>query len=479
MLDERLRICAVFVVGKNICDVGTDHGYLPIYLLNENICEHAYACDINEKPLLSARNNLLKHPEISSKMEFILSNGLEKVPVSEISDIIIAGMGAELIADILTKGGDLRGKNLILQPMTNHAYLRNFLCENGFEIIKEKAVIDKNHSYVIINARFTGVKTYISETESYFGKLSFDDENSQIYLDKIANKMLKIYYSSGQIDKYILGYKLFNKIGGKIMTTANDIYKIVDKISPFEYVHGGDNSGFIVGDKSAEVKKALVTLDITRDVVLEAIEKKADIIISHHPVIYNPLYKLDDSSPACLAYKNNIALICSHSPLDMADGGINDIIFDMLGAIFSNMKKEDVLESIHPNGRGYGIVCSCDENKNSCEELAKKLKDLFGCSVVRYTKTTKPIRKIALCSGGSGGVAEVARQKGADAYIGGDFKHDIFIDARNNDYAIFDCGHFHTENIVTEYLIKKFAELLPDFEVEIAENSTDPAFYAL
>ncbi|MDE6599627.1 MAG: class I SAM-dependent methyltransferase, partial [Oscillospiraceae bacterium] len=135
MLDKRLRLCADMVRGKRVCDVGTDHAYLAAELLSEGRCETAVAADINEKPLAAARLTLEK-AGVLDRAELILSDGLENIPESGITDIVIAGMGGELIAAILSRCGWLDGKNLILQPMSRADFLIKWLCENGFEILR-------------------------------------------------------------------------------------------------------------------------------------------------------------------------------------------------------------------------------------------------------------------------------------------------------------------------------------------------------
>ncbi|MBR6874655.1 MAG: SAM-dependent methyltransferase, partial [Ruminococcus sp.] len=102
MNDNRLLACARLVRGSRAADVGTDHGYLPMYLVQNGICESALACDINEKPLASARENIEK-AGLSDKIGVYLSDGLGSVPCEGITDVIVAGMGGELIADIISR----------------------------------------------------------------------------------------------------------------------------------------------------------------------------------------------------------------------------------------------------------------------------------------------------------------------------------------------------------------------------------------
>ncbi|MDE6596637.1 MAG: Nif3-like dinuclear metal center hexameric protein [Oscillospiraceae bacterium] len=261
------------------------------------------------------------------------------------------------------------------------------------------------------------------------------------------------------------------------MYTVKDIFAAMDVIAPMKNLHKGDNSGLLVGDETAPVAKVLFALDITCEVVREAVEIGAEVIVAHHPVIFHPLYTLDDSNPACLALKHGIACICFHSPLDMADGGINDIIFDMLNPELK-LKKQAVLEPVHSDGRGYGWVCSVG-NEIMPDKLGTLLKDIFGNKVVRYTNSGRIVKKIAFCSGGAGGNLPLAIKQGADAYITGDVKHDQWITARNSGIALYDCGHFHTEDIVIQYLIKRFGEIFSGLELIHAKADKDPVDYIM
>ncbi|MBQ7980627.1 MAG: Nif3-like dinuclear metal center hexameric protein [Oscillospiraceae bacterium] len=482
MLDKRLNLCAEFVKGDRICDIGTDHAYLVAELLSSGRCSTAVAADINEGPLAAARATLEK-AGVLDRAEVILSDGLKSVPESGITDIVIAGMGGELISRILEACDWLDGKNLILQPMTQAPHLIKWLYGNGFEIVEQRAVIDGRFCYTVINAVKTNAAS-ISVTPLFeqLGKLDFADEASVVYAEKQAERL----YASGRslrdsghsaeaVKNIGLAAEIIVASGGKPMYTVKDIYAMMDEIAPMKNLHKGDNSGLIVGNPDAEVKKVLFALDITCDVVREAIEIGANVIVAHHPVIFHPLYALDDGNPACLAFKNNIACICFHSPLDMADGGINDIIFDMLNPTLK-LKKHETLEPIHPDGRGYDFTCSVGEEILP-EDLAKLLKDIFGCTVVRYTNSRKKILKLAFCSGGAGGNLPLAIAQGVDAYITGDVKHDQWITARNSGIALYDCGHFHTEDIAIPYLISRFKAAYAGLELVQAKADTDPVDY--
>ncbi len=358
------------------------------------------------------------------------------------------------------------------------------LCENGFEIKRQSAAVDGKFRYTVINAVYCGQKMPCTPLFEQIGKLDLSVPEAVLYAQSRAERL----YSAGRsmrdagrsaeaVKNIGLAAEIIMKTGGKPMFSVMDIFALMDTIAPMKNLHKGDNSGLLVGDKNASVTKVMFALDITCDAVREAAEIGAEAIVAHHPVIFHPLYSLDESNPACLALKHGIACICFHSPLDMADGGINDIIFDMLAPALS-LKKQSVLEPVHPDGRGYGWVCSAG-NELMPDELGRLLKDTFGCTVVRYTNSGKSVKKLAFCSGGAGGNLPLAIEQGADAYITGDVKHDQWITARNSGIALYDCGHFHTEDIAVQYLMNRFKAEYKGLEIVRAKADRDPVDYIL
>lgn len=258
------------------------------------------------------------------------------------------------------------------------------------------------------------------------------------------------------------------------MLKVRDIINEMNAIAPISLMQKGDNSGLLVGSHDDKAEKVIAALDITNEVVEEAKSRGADVIISHHPVIFSPLYSLTDKNPACRAAKYGIACICYHSPLDLVKGGMNEIIYDILKGPFSLKTPECFLEPV--GELGYGLVCEL-EKEIEPEKAAYLLKEGFGCRFVRYSRGGRNIKKLAYCSGSGGGMLEEAIRLGADALITGDVKHDRMITAWNEGVTLFDCGHYHTEKIILPYLKKRFSEDLPQVSFEIAKADVDPCEY--
>ena len=182
----RLSLCADFVrEGSRLADIGTDHGYLPIALCQSGKIPSAIACDINPLPLRSAEENIAKFG-LSKMIKTRLSDGLKELAPNEVDDIVIAGMGGELIRDILSSAPWVKdeAKHLVLQPMTHHDDLIRWLYENGFDIERQAAVRDDGKAYTVLSTRFTGDKTDCDLYTAIVGKLDPRDENSRGFLSR-------------------------------------------------------------------------------------------------------------------------------------------------------------------------------------------------------------------------------------------------------------------------------------------------------
>lgn len=215
-LDVRLKFSADEVrKGKKVADIGTDHAYLPAYLIENDICPSAIAADIGKGPLENAKKVVSTSEILSERIELRLSNGLKEIRPDEAEDIVIAGMGGILISEILTAAPWVKDetKRLILQPMSHAEDVRRYLCENGFEIIKEKACSDAKHNYIIIVAEFTNKENDKDEAFYYKGLIQFDkSEDAQKYhnsrmasLTKKRDALKNAGQNVSELDKIING----------------------------------------------------------------------------------------------------------------------------------------------------------------------------------------------------------------------------------------------------------------------------------
>ena len=189
-LDKRLLSCAEFVrAGAVFADIGTDHGYLPLFLLREGRITRAYLSDVNRGPLSSAERNATEEG-LSDKCEFILTDGARALCDKGITDYAICGMGGELITRIIGDAPHLftEGTRLILQPMTKQECVRRFLVENGFSVITERFSFDSGKYYVTVVAEYTGTKLEISDEDAELGfKMAHDGDRVE-YLGYLEGK---------------------------------------------------------------------------------------------------------------------------------------------------------------------------------------------------------------------------------------------------------------------------------------------------
>ena len=192
-LGARLQKCADFVrEGKKLADIGTDHGYVPVCLLQSGKIPFAVAVDVHKGPLESAMNNASRCG-VADKMHFVCGDGLHGVLPDEAEDIVIAGMGGELIARLLEKCPWVKnGVNLVLQPMTKWDVLRKWLYDNGFEVKKELACTEGQFAYSVMQAVYTGKTPSHDCDDRYlqFGFVKPEGEGKE-YIARQAKRIFK------------------------------------------------------------------------------------------------------------------------------------------------------------------------------------------------------------------------------------------------------------------------------------------------
>ncbi len=224
--------------------------------------------------------------------------------------------------------------------------------------------------------------------------------------------------------------------------TVRDIYNFLDEKFPFSSALDYDNSGLLIGDAKQTVLGAVVCLDCTHSTIELAEKTGAQLIITHHPVIFDPVRNVLKGDIVHEIIKRGISVISAHTNLDTADGGVNDALANALS--LQNIEK---------------IVCSDGSTfrKGSlntpmtADELAEFAGKILGIKP-RYTAGNKKIHTVAVCGGSGGNMISDAVRSGADAYITGDIKHHIFVYAANIGFTVMDCGHFATEQTVIEPL---------------------------
>lgn len=232
------------------------------------------------------------------------------------------------------------------------------------------------------------------------------------------------------------------------MAKVKDFYGYLNSIAPFETQEDWDNSGMLVGDMDAEVKKVAVVLDITHEEIKKAKAIGADLIISHHPVIFNPIKSVTRGSVPYELVASSINALCCHTPLDIANGGTNDSLAELLGIEVT--RTEDPILRL-------GTV-----EPTTAENLAGKIAKILNTKV-RYADAGRKIEKIAICTGAGCSLIEAAGE--IDAFITGDASHHNFLDCIQAGITLIAAGHYETEIVVVPVLVKKLQAQFPDIEI--------------
>ena len=242
--------------------------------------------------------------------------------------------------------------------------------------------------------------------------------------------------------------------------TVNDILEFLNQKFPIDTACDFDNVGLLIGDKDQTVTKAIIALDCTMSAINEAIANDCELIITHHPVIFNPLKNILKGSIPYEIIRNNLSVISMHTNLDVGDGGVNDNLCKVLEPIMT--------ETVVAND-GY-LLKKCAVSPISADDLAQKLKTSLG-GRVKYTDNGKTLENILVCSGSGGNFISETEKFGCDALLTADVKHNQFLDAELLGVSLFDAGHFNTEDIVIEPLKDLLQTEFTDIEFITNHNS--------
>ena len=251
------------------------------------------------------------------------------------------------------------------------------------------------------------------------------------------------------------------------MATVNDILNFVETLAPRELKMDWDNVGLNCGHADRPVHRILVALDPFEHVCREAKEIGADLLVTHHALIWKPGFITDRDTQGrntLFLIENGIAHINAHTNLDQAPGGVNDVLAARLGL-------EDV-QIVNPVN-GIGLMRCGSLPEQTLDAFLSTVREKLGCEGLRYADGGKPVRKVAVGGGScAGGMLEVLAA-GCDTFVTADIKYNQFWDAKDLGLNLIDAGHFHTENPVVSVLAEKIAAAFPKIEVKISETHHD------
>lgn len=256
------------------------------------------------------------------------------------------------------------------------------------------------------------------------------------------------------------------------MAEVRDIYQFMDKVAPFSMQEDFDNAGFLVGRKDQALKKVLVALDITLEVVEEASQVGAQLIVAHHPVIFQPVKSVTDETVTGRILlelaEHGIAAICAHTNLDAAHGGVNGCLAQALELSGIGQLCQ---AGVDEKGRAYGIgrVGTAHRPGLRAGEYAAFVKEKLGAACVRFVDSGRPVQKVAVGGGACGSMTEDAIAQGCDTFVTADLKYNQFLEAKALGLNLLDAGHFPTENVVCAPLATRIAKAFPDIEVLLSK----------
>ena len=258
------------------------------------------------------------------------------------------------------------------------------------------------------------------------------------------------------------------------MTTVNDILKYIETIAPQSMKESWDNVGLNCGHRNRPVTKILVALDPFAHVCQEAKDFGAELLVTHHALIWKPGFVTDADTQGrntLFLIENGIAHINAHTNLDQAPGGVNDVLAATL--VLENIEIINPVDGETP----YGLLRCGTVAEQPLDSFLSTVKENLHCDGLRYVCGNKPVHKVAVGGGScSGGMYEVAAA-GCDTFVTADVKYNGFWDAKELGLNLIDAGHFHTENPVVAVLAAKIAAAFPEIEVKISETHADCAKY--
>lgn len=236
-----------------------------------------------------------------------------------------------------------------------------------------------------------------------------------------------------------------------------DLFIVLDGKAPFSTAMPYDNSGILCGDPQKEIHRVLLSLDITYGVIEQARELGVDLILTHHPALFTPQKKFSPEDRVYRLIREGIAALAVHTNLDMAEGGVNDVLARAVG-----------LQDIQPwCGDDPSFVSRKGElsRETSLEDYCHQVKSALNANSLRYADGGRPVRKVALCSGSGGDLWESLVGTDIDTLLTGEAKYHHFLEAAQSGINLIEAGHFSTENLVLPVLEAWLKDADPSLEI--------------
>ena len=258
------------------------------------------------------------------------------------------------------------------------------------------------------------------------------------------------------------------------MATVQEILTFVETLAPRNMKMDWDNVGLLCGSRSTQVTKILVALDPFEHVCKEAADLGAQLIVTHHPLIFQAMKAITDETSIGRGIlelcRHGISAINAHTNLDCAPGGVNDTLAKALG--LENIAVVNP-SGIDAEGKEWGLLRCGEIAQCALPDFLAQVKSALGCQGLRYVDSGKAVRKVAVGGGSCAGGMLEALDAGCDTFVTADIKYNQFWDAQDLGLNLIDAGHFHTENPVVAVLAAKIAAAFPEVEVKISKIHAD------
>ena len=258
------------------------------------------------------------------------------------------------------------------------------------------------------------------------------------------------------------------------MTTVNDVISFLGKLAPEYMKEEWDNVGLLCGSPSTPVTKILVALDPFEHVCRETAEVGAQLLVTHHPLIFTPLTSVTDETSigrsVMVLNKHGISALCAHTNLDCAPGGVNDVLATALG--LSDMTIIDP-SGTDERGKSYGLLRCGYVEESTLESFMAQVKANLGTPTLRFVRGNSTVHKVAVGGGACAGAIPVVKAAGCDTFVTADAKYNQFWDAKEAGLNLIDAGHFYTENPVVAVLAAELSRAFPEIEVIISRTHHD------
>lgn len=253
----------------------------------------------------------------------------------------------------------------------------------------------------------------------------------------------------------------------------------MEKWAPKKLIDSWDNTGFQVGSLEADINNVLIALDLDEYILEKAIEKDIDLIITHHPIIFEPLKSIVDTNPKekliLDLIKNDIAAYNAHSNLDLALEGVSHQLAEKLNIVNTYNLKEVLKEEKDGKTISYGYGKIGEIEKRSLEEYIKTIKKALNIEdLILYGSEDKSIKKVAVCGGSGAGFIEDAYNLKADLYITGDIKYHEAQYAYERGLTLIDIGHYHSEKIILPTIKRYLEEEFKSINIEVIKEGSLP-----